>query len=896
MKAPFAESIAALVSVLRTDLGRGLSANEALARLASDGPNELREMPPPPWWRSLLAQFNQLVIWILFAATIVSGFLGDWLEAGAIFAIVLLNGFLGFFQERKAEDALRSLRNLASPQARVWRDGSLIHLPATELVPGDIVELEAGDRIPADVRLETTFGLKTQEATLTGESNAVEKDANAILPENAALADRRNMGFMGTTVVTGKGRGVVVATGMQSELGRIAGFLQIEERELTPLQKRLKEIGRVLIFACLGLVALIFALQLMRGETLAHTFLLAVSLAVAAVPEGLPAVVTIALALGLRRMVKRHALIRRLASVETLGSVTVICSDKTGTLTRNEMTVTEIVAGSKHFQVTGDGYAPDGKFVSAEKAGAGLSTDPELTLALTIGLWCNSAQLQAPNEKEKRWQIIGDPTEGALLVAATKAGLRRDPGATLVHEIPFDSERKLMSVVIAQPNQRNAIYCKGAPEVLLANCVFETGFEGLIPLTANRRAAILEENRAMAGRALRVLGLGWREAGEEKALPDEHDLVFAGLAGMIDPARDEARIAVGKCKSAGIRPVMITGDHPATALAVARAIGIASPDNEVISGTELEQLSDDELSRGVSRIAVYARVLPEHKLRVVKALRAQGEVVAMTGDGVNDAPAVKAADIGIAMGITGTDVTKEASDMVLTDDNFASIVNAVEEGRGIYDNIQAFVHYLLASNASEILLVLFAAGVNWPVPLVPIQLLWINLITDGLPALALAMEKPAVDVMQRLPRRSSEPFFTRERGWRITLHGLLMASAMIGGFAWGYRHGGVAYAQAMAFYVTTFAQLLFSFACRSQHSTLAQLGVFSNPWLTGAVVISGALQVALLGLSWTREVFFGGEIDFGTDWFVVFLLALAPVTTVELGKMVRSWFQTRVRH
>lgn len=880
----FAESISAVLEKLATDPAKGLTTEEAVARLRREGPNKLTEATPPPWWRNLLEQFNQLVIWILLAATIVSGILGDWLEAGAILTIVFLNALLGFFQERKAEEALTSLRKLSSPNARVLRDGTLHNLATAELVRGDIVELEAGDRVPADLRLLKTFGLKMQEATLTGESTPVEKEAEAILPNESTIAERTNMAFMGTSTVAGKGRGAVAAAGMKSELGRIAGFLQAEEHEPTPLQKRLGELGRVLIFACLALVALIFILQLWRGESLAHTFLLAVSLAVAAVPEGLPAVVTIALALGLQRMVKRNALIRRLASVETLGAVTVICTDKTGTLTRNEMTVTEIATATEHYRITGSGYAPEGEFVAAN---SDPKDDPGLALALKIGLWCNNAQLEVPNENEKRWRVVGDPTEGALVVAARKAGLERDSDHTVVHEIPFDSTRKLMSVVVQQADQ-NAIYTKGAPEILLERCAFEQRPDDIVPLSAARRAELLQESREMAARALRVLGLAWQEVDRNFRSHSEHNLIFVALAGMIDPAREEARIAVAKCRAAGIRPVMITGDHPATALAVARQAGIAGARDAAVSGLELDALSDEDLSGKVETLPVYARVSPEHKLRIVRALKARGQVVAMTGDGVNDAPAVKTADIGIAMGITGTDVTKEASDMVLTDDNFASIVNAVEEGRGIYDNIQEFVHYLLSSNASEILLVLVAAVIGWPVPLIPIQLLWINLITDGIPALALAMEKPARDVMNRPPRPPNEPFFTRQRGARIGRHGFLLASAMIGGFAYAFGKSGIAYAQAFVFYVTTFSQLFFSFTCRSQRYALPQLGLFSNPWLLGAIALSAILQLSLLWFPLTKSVFFEAVPHFGADWLLIFALALAPVSLIELRKILRG--------
>jgi Ca2+-transporting ATPase len=848
----------------------------------------LREARPISAWTIFLDQFNELVIWILLAAAILSGVLGDWLEAGAIFAIVLLNALLGFFQERKAEQALTSLRKLSSPTAKTLRDGSLHSVAAEELVRGDIVELEAGDRVPADLRLINTFGLKAQEAALTGESTPVEKDAGAILPNELTIGERVNMVFMGTNIVAGKGRGVVAATAMESELGRIAGFLQAEKREPTPLQKRLEELGRVLIVACLALVAIIFVLQLLRGETLAHTFLVAVSLAVAAVPEGLPAVVTIALALGLQRMVKRNALIRRLASVETLGSVTVICSDKTGTLTRNEMTVTEIVTATQHYGVTGSGYVPEGEFIAADSGCAQPRIEDGLELVLKIGLWCNNSQLEPPNESEERWQIVGDPTEGALLVVARKAGFRRDSDHAVIHEIPFDPERKLMSVVVQRSGQRPALYTKGAPELLLERCAFEQRPDEVVPLSPARREELRQESREMADRALRVLGLAWRDVDEHSKKHAECDLIFAGLAGMIDPPREEARLAVAKCKSAGIRPVMITGDHPATALAVARQVGIATAKDKVISGAQLDLLSDEELSADVDNLPVYARVSPEHKLRVVTALKARGQVVAMTGDGVNDAPAVKMANIGIAMGITGTDVTKEVSDMVLTDDNFASIVNAVEEGRGIYDNIQEFVHYLLSSNASEIALLLLAALVGWPVPLIPIQLLWINLITDGIPALALAMEKPAPDVMTRRPRPPNELFFTRERGRRIIVHGLLIATVMIAGFAYAYATDGAAYARAVVFYITVFAQLFFSFACRSQRFTLPQLGIFTNPYLLAAILVSGALQLLLLWLPFTRAIFFETTPHFGFDWLLIFALALSPVSIIEIAKIIRD--------
>jgi Ca2+-transporting ATPase len=616
-----------------------------------------------------------------------------------------------------------------------------------------------------------------------------------------------------------------------------------------------------------------------------------VSLAVAAVPEGLPAVVTIALALGLQRMVKRNALIRRLASVETLGAVTVICSDKTGTLTRNEMTVTEVVAGGRSYRVTGSGYTPEGEFLLPNEEPVSPQADPDLAQALRIGLWCNNARLEPPEDEDPRWHVLGDPTEGALIVAAHKAGLRK-PDGEAINELPFDSKRKLMSVV-ARTAEGALIFSKGAPEALLDRCDREQRDGKVVSLGAGRREKLLQQSGAMADRALRVLALAWRRVNEDSGTHVERDLIFAGLVGMIDPPRDEARVAVAKCRSAGIRPVVITGDHPATALAIARDLHIAGEGDRAITGTELDQLSKRDLAGKVERLSVYARVSPEHKLRVVRALQERGEVVAMTGDGVNDAPAVKTADIGIAMGITGTDVTREASDMVLTDDNFASIVNAVEEGRGIYNNIQEFVHYLLSCNICEIALVLFAALVGWPVPLIPIQILWINLVTDGLPALALAMEKPKPDVMERPPRLPNEPFLTRARGLRILGHGFLVAAAAIGGFAYAHFHGGAGYGRAMAFHITTFTQLFFAFGCRSHRFTLPELGLFSNPWLFAAIALSSLLQMSLLWIPLTKDIFFATTPHFGFDWLLIFALALAPVTVVELGKIIRSKFREK---
>ena len=881
--------LAAVVQELRADCGHGLTSDDVLRRREKCGDNVLAEAPATSRWKKLLEQFKELVIWILIVAAVFSGAMGEWADTAAILAIVLVNGIIGFLQEEKAGRALAALQKLSSPMAKVIRNSELRSVAARELVPGDQIELEAGDNIPADARLLSGFGIRVQEASLTGESTPVDKEADCVLMENVPLGDRRNMVFMGTVMAAGKAGAVVVATGMHTELGNIAGLLQRSEPEPTPLQRRLAELGKVLVLVCLVIVVVIFGLQIARGGKLLETLLISVSLAVAAVPEGLPAVVTLTLALGLQRMVRRNALVRKLPSVETLGSVTVICSDKTGTLTRNEMTVREIAVGEDRFDVTGGGYAPHGEFLKRGELRCHPQDEPDLLQVLRTAALCNNATVSPRGDETNAWQVIGDPTEGALIVAAMKAGISaRNRNQHVLYEIPFDSERKAMSVVLRGADGSQTMYTKGAPEVLLAKCVSERRGGRVEPLSNDRRQEIMRSNSEMAGRALRVLALAYRDHSETAPNEfDEADLIFAGLIGMIDPPREEAKDAVRRCHAAGIRPVMITGDHPATALAIARELHIAGENDRVVSGQELDAFSDDELKAQVDRIAVYARVSAEHKLRVVNAWKQRGEIVAMTGDGVNDAPAVKAADIGIAMGVTGTDVTKEASDMVLTDDNFASIVNAVEEGRGIFDNIQKFVHYLLACNAGEVLLMFFAALIGWPVPLVAIQILWINLVTDGLPALALGMEPPERDIMQRAPRPPHETVITRKRGLLILFHGTLIATVAGLGFWLTYQGDAaqVGRARTVAFCVTAFSQLFFAVCCRSQRFTMPELGLFSNPHILGAIVISGLLQLSVVTLPFAQPVF---EVatHLTWEWLLIGALSLTPATIVEVGKLL----------
>jgi Ca2+-transporting ATPase len=690
-----------IVGRLAADPERGLTAAEAAARLARHGENRLREQPPEPRWWKLVRQFREVVVWILLVAAVIAAATGDYADAAVIVAIVLVNALIGFFQEERAQTALSALQRMAAPVATVVRDGVPVVVPAREIVPGDLLALAAGDAVAADARIVGAFALRVQEAALTGESAPVDKEAG-VMPAATPLAERTATVHAGTVVAAGRATALVVATGMETELGRIAGLLGHTRAEQTPLQRRLAELGRWLIAVCLAVVGVILALELARGGRVTDVLLRAVSLAVAAVPEGLPAVVTVVLAIGLERLVARGTLVRRLPSVETLGSVTVICTDKTGTLTRDEMTVRAIETATARFAVTGSGYAPHGEFRErgadgAEGAAVPPATRPDLERLLLVGARCGNATVQPAGDG---WRAIGDPTEAALVVAALKGGVSADPARPVVYELPFDSQRQRMSVVVRSDDGRRILETKGAPEAVLARCGAEWRDGMAVPLSDERRAEILAAAARLAAGALRVLALAFRELPGDLGLDGgaegvERDLVHLGLVGMIDPPRDEARGAVATCRSAGIRPVMITGDHPATALAIGRELGLADAANRAVTGGEIAGLTDAALAAAVGEIAVYARVTAEDKLRIVRAWQQRGEVVAMTGDGVNDAPAIREADIGIAMGKSGTFVTREAADMVLTDDDFASIVGAVEEGRGIYDNIRKFIHYLL---------------------------------------------------------------------------------------------------------------------------------------------------------------------------------------------------------
>jgi P-type Ca2+ transporter type 2C len=916
----YRQSVKDVLAAFETDSRLGLTGEEAQSRRRRYGPNELTAEKPVPSWRRFLAQFEDVLVVLLLIATAISAAL--WAlerdaalpyEAIAILAVILLNAAMGYVQESRAEAAVAALRAMSAAEATVIRSGERQSIAAAEIVPGDLILIDEGDTIPADARLIESTALQTAEAALTGESLPVTKDADT-LPEDVALGDRHNIVFSGTAATYGHGKAIVTAIGMRTEMGRIAGLLKHTPDEPTPLQRELDRIGKVLGILVVAIAVVMIATIIVVEDvrTLSAVFdvlILGVALAVAAVPEGLPAVVTAVLSIGVQRMARRHAIVRHLAAVETLGSASVIASDKTGTLTKNEMTVRVVVTAGGRVTFEGSGYAPDGTVRRGDGGPVDGPLRVELERALAAADRANNATVV---ERDGRWTVQGDPTEAALLVAAGKAGLNSetlDDRLPRVGEVPFSSERKLMSTIHRDREQRRGIvFTKGAPDVLLARCTFEVVGDGRQPLTPVRRTEILQVNEALAGDALRTLGVAGRwlsddALAEQSAHPDarvEQDLVFAGLIGMIDPPRPEAREAVARAKGAGIRPLMITGDHPRTAAVIAQELGI-SRDGRAITGGELAKLTDDALSQTVSEVSVYARVNPDQKLLIVDALRRTGAVVAMTGDGVNDAPALKRADIGIAMGITGTDVSKEAADMVLADDNFASIVAAVEEGRAIFDNIRKFLRYLLSSNFGEVLTMFFgvvlagqigldAAGDGVVLPLLATQILWINLVTDGMPALALGIDPANAGLMQQPPRPAGEGVLT-PRIWRgIVLVGVIMAAGTLlvldaslpGGFIEG--SGDLRYAQTMAFTTLMLFQVFNVLNARSdERSALARL--FTNAWLWGAIGVSLLLQLLVIHAPWLQRAF-GTVALSGGDWLFCAAVASSVLWLREIDKLV----------
>jgi Ca2+-transporting ATPase len=863
----------------------GLAPSEAEKRLAKDGPNELNEIQRITPLQIILRQFKSLIIWILIVAGVGSAVLGQVMDAIAILAIVVLNAAIGFYQEFNAGKSIAALKKMAAPQAKVRRGSSVVSIPATRVVTGDILVLEAGDRIAADARLMTVASLKCIESALTGESEAVGKQAEPLGTIDLPLGDRTNMVFMGTSVAAGTGQAVVVATAMATELGRIAGLISVaSEEEQTPLQRKLDSFGHILIWGALGIVSLLFGLGWLRGVKPLELLMTSVGLAVAAVPEGLPAIVTVALSVGVMRMARRRALVRKLAAVETLGSTSIICTDKTGTLTVGEMTVRMLFVADQNYEVTGEGYGPVGEVRRDGQKVQPPHLEPLHHLASVL-LGCNQAHLVETNGA---WTTVGDPTEGAMRVAAIKVGGNRphlEQELPRVQEFPFDSERKRSAVVRRMPNGKLRAFINGAPGPLLERCAYLYTREGVRPLTAADRAHLSEQIASMAQKALRVLGSSWRDLepitpSELTAETVERDLVFVGLTGMHDPPRPEAKAAIAKCHAAGIRVVMITGDHPATAEAIAREIGLPLAEDAVMEGIELERLSEDELRQKVDHIAVYARVTAAHKLRIIHALKAGGAVVAMTGDGVNDAPALKGADIGIAMGKAGTEVAKQAADMIITDDNFATLVTAIEEGRGIYANIRKTLQYLLAGNTSELLLMTVCVIIGLPSPLLPIHLLWINLLTDGLPALCLAADPIDSDLMKRHPRPRTERITNARFVGTMILTGVLTARVAFAVYDYVLRQGSVESARTAAFAVLVYAELLRSFGARSETKPVWRISLLTNINLVVVVVASFGLQV----LSQQNAVF-GQFLRTTTiplaDSFLLLALGSIPLVVLE---------------
>ncbi|MGZ5053742.1 MAG: HAD-IC family P-type ATPase [Methylobacter sp.] len=889
---PAEEVLAQLASTLE-----GLSSQEAARRLAANGPNELKESNPISPLQIALAQFKSLIIWILIAAGVISGILGEIEDVIAIFTVVILNATMGFYQEFNAQKSIAELKKMVAPQAKVRRDGRVTSVPASQIVVGDILTLEAGDLVVADARLFAAASLACIEAALTGEPEAEAKHSEALAQQEIPLGDRINMIFMGTSVVTGTGQAVVVATAMSTELGRIAGLLDDAEADQgTPLQRKLDAFGRILVWVALAIVALLFGLGWLRGIKLIELAMTSISLAVAAIPEGLPAVVTVALSLGVLRMARRRALMRKLPAVETLGSTNVICTDKTGTLTAGEMTVRALYIANLRYEVTGEGYAPQGEVRFEGNKAEAQHAAPLLELA-TVILGCNNAHLV---QEGGDWKTIGDPTEGALLAAGIKSGGGRERIEREMpkhHEIPFDSDRKRSTVIRRLPDGKFRALTNGAPGELLERCTHFYTPAAVLPLTVQDREPIQAQISAMAQQSLRVLGSAYRDL--DSGIPDgltadavEHDLVFVGLSGMYDPPRQEVKEAIAKCQSAGIRVVMITGDHPHTAIAIAREIGLAVSDDVAVSGIELDKMSDQELRLRVPKIAVYARVTAEHKQRIIRAWKANDAVVAMTGDGVNDAPAVRSADIGITMGKTGTEVTKEAADMIIADDNFATIVAAVEEGRGIYDNIRKTLQYLLAGSTGELLLMTFCVIVGLPTPLLPIHLLWINLVTDGLPALCLAIDPIDPEVMQRRPRHLSEGITDRGFLRPMFLTGLLTAGVAFAVYYDALQSDALETARTSAFAALVFAELWRSFGARSETKPVWRIPLLNNINLVIVVAISFGLQV------WSQQnETFGRLLKSSflpfTDSLILLALGTIPLLVLELMKTVKHFQRQR---
>jgi Ca2+-transporting ATPase len=876
---------------LETDFSSGLSQEEVTKRIKQHGLNELDEGEKQSALLLFFSQFKDFMVLVLLAATLISGLLGEYIDAIAIIAIVIINGFLGFFQERRAEKSLQALKELSAPQVSALRDGQWIKIPSKEIVIGDILKFTSGDRIGADVRVIESKSLEIEESALTGESVPVSKHIDSLTNPNPGIGDMENIAFMGTMITRGSGIGVVIATGMKTAMGQIANLLQNAESQDTPLQRRLEQLGKILITVALLLTVLVVVVGVLRGHDLYEMFLAGVSLAVAAIPEGLPAIVTVALSLGVQKMIKKNAIVRKLPAVETLGCASVICSDKTGTMTQNKMTVTHLWSGGQTWTVDGVGYQPQGKFYRNER-NINPKEEKALQQMLIFGMLCNHSDLVV---RDDDYFLDGDPTEGALLVSAMKAGFDRPKlldEFTIINEFPFDSSRKMMSVHVKDKQGRHFIVTKGAPDVILGISESVLWDERTQFLNKETQFKVQEAINGLAAQALRTIAIAFKPIQANTVILSEHEaeknLTLIGVQGMIDPPRPEVKKAVKECKEAGIKTVMITGDHVITAKAIASQLGIITSKSKVIDGNALSQMSVEELEEVVDDVSVFARVSPEHKLKIVKALQNRGHVVAMTGDGVNDAPAIKAADIGVAMGITGTDVAKEASALVLLDDNFATIKAAIVEGRNIYENIRKFVRYLLASNVGEILVMLFAMILALPLPLIPIQILWVNLVTDGLPAMALGLDRPEENVMKRKPRSPNEGVFSRGLGWKVVSRGFLIGIVTLLSFMVVYHNdpAQLQYAQTVAFATLVMAQLIHVFDCRSEKSVLSR-NPFGNQYLVWAVISSLALMFVVIYYHPLQPIFHTLPIA-AKDWLLIVGLSSIPTFLLAGSFLLRK--------
>lgn len=884
-----------VASELNTHIDKGITDEEAQKRLEKYGLNELKEEAKQSMLSKIIEQFKDFLIIILIIASIISYAVGEKVDAVVIIAIVIVNAALGIYQEGKAEKSLEALKKMAAPNAKVLRNGIVEVIPSSNIVPGDIVVLETGDIIPADLRLIESSNLKIEEASLTGESVPVEKHADITFDKDTALGDRINMAYSSTIVSYGRGKGIVVGTGHDTEIGKIATMIQNIEDENTPLQKKLDQLGKVLGIVVIAVCIVVFGVGLLYGTGILDMFMTSISLAVAAIPEGLAAIVTIVLALGMNRMVERNAIVKKLLSVETLGTTTYICSDKTGTLTQNEMTVVKAYTDDKVIDISGTGYEPKGKFTIGDKEISNPTESININTLLSIGILCSDAKLTKTNEGYK---ILGDPTEGSLVTLAGKAGINQDDVNSKyprIAELPFDSDRKMMTTFHKNFIPGKVVsFTKGAPDILIdkSSSIYLNG--EILPFTDELKKKVLNINSQFSREALRVLGMAFRQY---DSLPNEittesieKDLIFVGLVGMIDPPREEAKEAIKKCKNAGIHTVMITGDYKETAFAIAKQLGMAENENQAMMGQELDDLTDEQLREIVKEKRVYARVSPEHKVKIVEALKENGEIAAMTGDGVNDALALKKADIGISMGITGTDVAKNTADVILTDDNFASIVAAVEEGRIIYSNIKKFVFFLLSCNIGEVLIVFLSIILGYKVPLLAIQLLWLNLVTDSFPALALGMEKGDPEIMDIPPRDPNEPILDKDMVKALIVQSISISAAIIGAYIWGMKTYGtenLVYARTITFAALITAELLRAYSSRSLTHSIFKIGVFSNKTMTLSTLVSFLLLLVVLYVPFLQPIFETYAIGL-KDWGMILIFAVIPLVIGELYKAIRD--------